>query len=145
MLLVDTRLVFFSDAGHDLGDGLAVLLHFLVVAATLTGVTGNDHVRHHFIDSGVSNSFLVLEQLLKELQEHSVFKALLFVPVPITVVLRKLPERGLGNSKREYFWHSVISEDLELIILAFFVCHLSNTINNYTVRTSRGFFNTTEA
>jgi hypothetical protein len=73
VLLVDARLVSFSDACDDLWDGLAVLLHFLVVAAALAGISGDDHVRHHFIDSSVSNSLLVLEQLLKEFQKHGVF------------------------------------------------------------------------
>ena len=73
MFFINARFVFLSDACDDLCDGLAVLLHFLVVAAALAGISGDDHVRHHFIDSSVSNSLLILEQLLKEFQKHGVF------------------------------------------------------------------------
>ena len=130
MLLVEARLAFFSEAFDDLCDGLVVLLHFLVVAAALARISGDDHVRHHFIDFSFSNFLLILEQLLKEFQKHNVSYLLLFCP-PSLVVLGKLPEGKLRNSKIEYFWYQATSNDLELIILTFCVCHISKTINYY--------------
>lgn len=70
--LVESGPVFLGHAADDLTCCAPVLLHFLVMAATLVGVACNDHVRHHFVNSNGFSLGGVVEQVPKEPQEYCV-------------------------------------------------------------------------
>lgn len=61
VLLINTRLVFLCNTSYNFFDCVPVLLHFLVVASTLTGVSGDDHVWHHLVDSSVFLEVLIFQ------------------------------------------------------------------------------------
>lgn len=88
-----------------------------MVASTLTGISGDDHVRHHFVDSSLLLELGGFQKLLEKAQENCVLESLFLVPMAFTLVLRKLSERGLDDSERELFGYFILSEHLFFKIL----------------------------
>ena len=87
------------------------------MASTLAGISGDDHVRHHFVDPGLLLKLGVFQKVLEKAQENCVLESLFLIPMPLTLVLRKLSERGLDDSERELFGYFILPEYLFFKIL----------------------------
>lgn len=102
-VFIDTGLIFFRDTGNDILDGVSVFFHLLMMTSTLTRISGNYHVWHHFIDPGVFLELRILEHLLEVAQEDCILESFLFIPMPITLVFGKLSEGRLYDLKGKTF------------------------------------------
>ena len=87
------------------------------MASALAGISGDDHVAHHFVDPGLLLELGVLQKILEEAQENCVLESLFLIPMAFTLVLRKLSERGLNDSERELFGYFILPEHLLFKIL----------------------------
>lgn len=93
------------------------------MAAALTGITSDDHIRHHLIDPSILFKVLILKDFPEKTQEDRVFKAFFFVPVPIPFVFAELAEGSLDDSKGQLSLDMVVPKDLCLNDLLSFSLH----------------------
>lgn len=81
------------------------------MTATLIGVSGNDHITHHFVYPCVLLPFSVCQQFSEKSQEDSVFETFFFVPVAVPFILGELPEGRLDYAKGQPCLDLIVSKN----------------------------------
>lgn len=110
-LFIDPWLVLFGHRSDYLVNVVSILLHFLVVAATLVGVSSYNHITNHFVNPCKFFLFRVLKQVPEEPQKDSILEAFLLIPMPVSLVFAKSAERRLNDPEGQMLRNWIISKD----------------------------------
>lgn len=85
-LLIHPRLILLSHAIDDLRYRVPVLLHLLMMAPALIGISCDDHIGHHIIDLYTLFLDWVKEEVMEVGEEDGIFQSLFLVPMPIPLI-----------------------------------------------------------
>ena len=100
-----------SEMNYYFANRAEALLHFLMVAPTLVGVSRAQKLRHCFKNFFSPSIFLNLKSRLESLKENNIFQFLLGIPVPTS---EKVP---LALRIVSVYWKRTLSKSFLIVLL----------------------------